>query len=193
MRADHRRVDLRAAPSVGRSRVPKCCAPPPGESVPAPPMPLPAAASFRSRPLQKPRPAPVRMMHADVVVGVGVGEALREQLQHLEADRVQPLGAVERDRRDVVGLLVEQIGHVIQSSFAPPRISFSIPAKARNAGAPSPANVEPCMTASVRGCRSAKRAASAMSSRRYGSVVRQRPGFVVEQRLPRPRRRCRPT
>ena len=172
---------------VGRLRVPKCCAPPPGDSVPAPPMPLPSAASFRSRPLQKPRPAPVMMITR---TSSSVSASLSRRVS---SSSISKLIAFRRSGRlsvidaDVVGLLVEQVSHVSQSSFGPPRTSFSICAKARNAPPPSPTNVEPCIAATVRGCRSAKRVQRVSRERCVRHVVRQRPSFIVEQRPPRPR------
>ena len=92
--------------------MPTWAAPPP-ES--APPMPLPCGRVLQVEPA------------AEALAGAGEDEAAhlgsrsasasvrRERVEHLEADRVQPLGAVERDDADAVVLLVEQVRHEARS------------------------------------------------------------------------------
>src|SRR5262245_8012634 len=48
---------------------------------------------------------------AHLRIAIGVGERVRERIEHLEADRVQPFRTVEREDSDAVAELVEQVGH----------------------------------------------------------------------------------
>src|SRR5439155_21476995 len=49
--------------------------------------------------------------HVDAVVGLGLGERLRPGVDHRPRERVELVGAVQRDRRDLVLDLVEQVAH----------------------------------------------------------------------------------
>src|SRR5262245_726181 len=48
---------------------------------------------------------------AHLRIAIGIGQRARERVEHLEADRVQPLRTVQREDADAVALLVEQVGH----------------------------------------------------------------------------------
>ena len=69
--------------------------------------PVDPAPSRRSAPAQNARPAPVTMATQALVLVTEAGEGGVEIAPHLAVDRVERVGAVVRDRRDMTVLLVE--------------------------------------------------------------------------------------
>ena len=60
-----------------------------------------SADSLRSRPEQKPRPAPVRMATRPRGSSRNISHPRAQGRHHVEGDRVQPLGAVQREDVDL--------------------------------------------------------------------------------------------